>query len=1043
MKPTLGLRHRRAASILCIGWVLTGTAWALDPHRHVTQFGHSAWRTQDGFISRSVAVAQTTDGFIWIATQGGLVRFDGVTFTPWSPPPGESLPASNFEALRGGRDGSLWIGTAAGLSRLKDGHLFNYTTTPRSPGISAIVEDGAGTVWVTRYRVNDGLGPLCRVAGERLICYGEKEGLLSRFALGLAAQSDGTLWFGCQKLCRLAAGEVTSHRDERVANPAGGVGVIGVAVDATGSVWATFDDLGPRAGVQHYADGKWSPYVVPGIDGSGVRSRTVFVDRQGALWIGTQSSGLYRVHDGHADHYDRSDGLSGNEINSIHEDREGNLWVATDRGLDMFRDTPVVTYSTIEGLAATDLHSVLPLRDGTVWVGSEEGLSVIDGKGIRAIEPPPGIRGKLVGGLLEDSAGRLWVGAGQTLMRYEGGRFSPISGVDGRPLARSGTTSAFAEDRSGDVWALTFARPDRYRLLRVADRRVVEDIPLDTIVKRANYLAADPQDGVWVAGIDGDLARVRNGKSDVLVRLATPEAPVTGYGLSVDSDGSVLFATTRGLYRWQHGNVSRLAEGNGLPCSSVYSAIRDDDAALWMHSRCGLLRLPAGQWAAWSKAPDSTVSPDIFDLHDGAQPTSGVLDHPSVGKSPDGRLWFATRAFVQMIDPRRTHVNTLPPPVHIEAVVADGNRYAATAPVRLPPRRRHVEIDYTALSYRFPRSVLFRYRLEGKDPDWQDAGVRRQALYNDLRPGRYRFRVIASNDAGVWNEEGASLEFTMEPAWFQTRSFLTACLLLALVSLSLLYRMRVAQVSRRMAHDFNLRLDERVHERTRIARELHDTLLQSFQGLMLRFQGARELLPAHPEQAVDALDGALDRADLALTEGRDAIQDLRAATTVSHDLAQAIASLAEELTTDPEQGAARFRVSVEGSPRELHPVVRDDIHRIACEALRNAYRHAQADQIEAEITYGARELLVRIRDDGRGIDAQHLKSGRARHWGLTSMRERAQRIGAELSLWSEMGAGTEVELRVPDSVAYEPSHRSGFVRRLRSGFTRKDSTDER
>ena len=779
MKLTLGPRRQAAASVLCIVWVLTGTAWALDPHRHVTQFGHSAWRTQDGFVARSVAVTQTTDGYIWIATQDGLVRFDGVTFTPWSPPPGESLPASNFEALRGGRDGSLWIGTAAGLSRLKDGHLFNYTTTPKSPGISAIAEDGAGTVWLTRYRVNDGLGPLCRVAGERLICYGEDEGVLSRFALGLAAQSDGTLWFGCQKLCRFAAGEVTSHRDERVANPAGGVGVIGVAVDASGSVWATFDDLGPHAGVQHYADGKWSPYVVPGIDGSAVRSRTVFVDRQGALWIGTQSSGLYRVHDGHADHYDRSDGLSGNEINSIHEDREGNLWVATDRGLDMFRDTPVVTYSTIEGLAATDLHSVLPLRDGTVWVGSEEGLSVIDGKGIRAIEPPRGIRGKLVGGLLEDSAGRLWVGAGQTLMRYEGGRFSPISGVDGRPLARSETTSAFAEDRSGDVWALTFARPDRYRLLRVADRRVVEDIPLDAIVKRANYLAADPQDGVWVAGISGDLARVRNGKSDVLVRLATPEAPMTGYGLSVDSDGSVLFATNRGLYRWQHGNVSRLDEGNGLPCSSVYSVIRDDDAALWMHSRCGLLRIPAGEWAAWLKAPDSRVSPDVFDIHDGAQPTSGVLDHPSVGKSPDGRLWFATRSFVQMIDPRRTYVNTVPPPVRIEAMLADGVSHATIAPVRLPPLRRQVEIAYTALSFRFPRNVRFRYKLEGQDADWQDAGTRRQALYNDLRPGPYRFRVVASNDAGVWNEAGAALDFTIEPAWFQTRLFLASCALLA------------------------------------------------------------------------------------------------------------------------------------------------------------------------------------------------------------------------------------------------------------------------
>src|SRR6185295_15354760 len=252
-------------------------------------------------------------------------------------------------------------------------------------------------------------------------------------------------------------------------------------------------------------------------------------------------------------------------------------------------------------------------------------------------------------------------------------------------------------------------------------------------------------------------------------------------------------------------------------------------------------------------------------------------------------------------------------------------------------------------------------KLEGWDADWQDVGNRREAFYNNLPPRNYRFRVIASNNSGVWNEAGAVLDFSIAPAYYQTTWFRTLIMLIVATILWSTYRYRLRQV----AHAFNIRLDERVNERTRIARELHDTLLQSFHGLMLRFQSARDLLPAQPAKAVEALDGALDRADQAIAEGRDAIQNLRSSTVVSNELALAITTLAQELNNghDGEQGSARFRMSVEGSPRDLHPIVRDDIHRIAREALRNAFSHAQANLIEAEVTYGPRELRLRIRDD--------------------------------------------------------------------------------
>jgi len=384
-------------------------------------------------------------------------------------------------------------------------------------------------------------------------------------------------------------------------------------------------------------------------------------------------------------------------------------------------------------------------------------------------------------------------------------------------------------------------------------------------------------------------------------------------------------------------------------------------------------------------------------------------------------------------------IDTLPPSVHIEQVTADRKTHDAASDLRLPPLVRDLQIDYTALSFVAPEKNGFRVKLEGRDLDWQDVGNRRQAFYADLAPGTYRFRVTASNNSGVWNEAGAVLDFAIAPAYYQTTWFRAASVVTVLALFWALYQFRLRQI----AHAFNLRLDERVNERTRIARELHDTLLQSFQGLMLRFQSARDLLPANPAKAVEALDGALDRADQAIVEGRDAIQNLRSSTTVVNELAQAMTALAEDFAQGPngERSSVTFRASVEGTPRDLHPILRDDVYRIAREALRNAYRHAQASHIEAEVTYGAGEVRVRIRDDGKGIDPQHLNAGRTRHWGLTNMRERAQQIGAELSLWSEVGAGTEVELRIPDSVVYMPSHRLGTVRRLFGDSVRKDSTD--
>jgi signal transduction histidine kinase len=343
-------------------------------------------------------------------------------------------------------------------------------------------------------------------------------------------------------------------------------------------------------------------------------------------------------------------------------------------------------------------------------------------------------------------------------------------------------------------------------------------------------------------------------------------------------------------------------------------------------------------------------------------------------------------------------------------------------------------LQFSALSFADPERSRYRYELEGLETGWNETdSSHRSATYTTLGPGTYTFRVQGRANRGPWNENGASLRILVLPPWWRTWRFITACAALILFSLSAAYKFRL----RRLAWQFNMRLEERVGERTRIARELHDTLLQSFQGLLLLFQSARNFLPERPAEAARSLDDALLRADQAITEGRDAIHGLRSSAVVDTDLEKAMTALGEELaTSNGKQNPTSFGVLVEGAPQSLDPIVRDEIYRIAREALRNAFHYAQARRIETEITYGELLLRLRIRDDGNGIEPAVLGRGsRAGHWGLPGMRERAQRIGAQLNVWSQPGAGTEIELSIPGSIAYKPaSPRVGFrlLRRKRT-----------
>jgi signal transduction histidine kinase len=453
---------------------------------------------------------------------------------------------------------------------------------------------------------------------------------------------------------------------------------------------------------------------------------------------------------------------------------------------------------------------------------------------------------------------------------------------------------------------------------------------------------------------------------------------------------------------------------------------------LWLNTACALVRISRTEIEAWIADPSHIVQSTTWDAADGFR-LSGVAPGtfgPTVAKAADGKLWFHTGDGIQTVDPRHVAFNRIPPPVHILEIVADQKTYwqnlpgASALDVRLPSRIYDLQIEYTALSMTAPEKVRFKYQLIGQDRDWKEVVNKREVQYTNLAPGSYRFRVIASNNSGVWNEQGDMLEFSIAPAYYQTNWFRVLCAILILGLLLGAYQLRL----RHLHHEFEMALDARVDERTRIARELHDTLLQSFQGLLLRLQTVSQILRDRPMEAQEQLDSTIEQAAQAITEGRDAVQGLRSSTVERNDLALAISTVGEELASNGTKERPAFRVAVEGNSRNLHPIIRDEIYKVATEAMRNAFRHAHARRVEVEVRYDDEQFRLRIRDDGKGIDPTVLsRQGSERHYGLHGMRERATLIGGKFTVWSEVGEGTELELCVPASKAYSTSRRRSWL----------------
>jgi len=1013
----LAVAGLRTVSILLASVLLAwgSGSYALDPALDVTQYAHSVWKIRDGFSKGTLtSIAQTPDGYLWLGTEFGLLRFDGVRAVPWQPPAGQQLPGTLIAHLLATRDGTLWIGTTAGLASWKDRELKQVAELSGQP-VTSLVETRDGTVWIGTFAESG--GTLCDIRSGAVHCERASD-MFGRGIKALYEDSRGTLWLGLSNgLWRWTPGTTKFFP-----LPEDPFGITSFAEDEKGQLL-----FGSYAGIRRLVDDRVEPYLSSGSVHYWQVTR-MFRDHDGGLWVGTADHGLLHIHPkGRTDGFSQADNLSGDYVTRFLEDREGSIWVATRDGVDRFRAYAIPTISTRQGLSNSLAWSVLASKDGSVWIGTSSALNRWKNGQISLFGTRGGTQksdGKLNGhppeALFEDRSGRIWVSTAGGVGYLQDERYIPV------PSIPNALPRVMVETPTGHLWVAT----QKAGLLDLFRARSLQQIPWAALGRKdfARALAADPsQHGFWLGFNQSGVTYLEDGT----VRASYSAENGLGSGhvndLRFGARGALWAATDTGLSRIVDGHVATLTSKNGLPCDNVFAVMEDDDYSMWLYMGCGLVRIARPELEAWIADPSKPVNTKLFDTSDGVRGHAVTSGYPPfMTKSPDGRIWFLPGDGVSIIDPRHLPFNKLPPPVHVEQIIADRKTYwqnsygdASSSPSKLPPLVRDLEIDYTALSLVTPEKVRFRYKLEGWDRDWQDVGNRRQAFYNNLPPHNYRFRVMACNNSGVWNEAGTSLDFFVAPAYYQTTWFRLSCVAAFLALLWGLYQLRVRQLAR----EFNAGLEARVNERTRIARELHDSLLQGFQGLMFRLQAVRDLLPGRASEAMQALDIALERGDKAIAEGRDTVSDLREPIMGDGDIAQALTALGKELALQSGNGLVPcVRVLLEGKQRELNPMLRDEIYRIAREALRNAFLHARAQKIEAEITYSDSEFLLHVRDDGGGLDPAVANQGaRAGHWGLPGMRERAKSFGGKLEVWSEHGAGTEIELSVPGAIAYGKS----------------------
>ncbi|WP_426802420.1 sensor histidine kinase [Xanthomonas campestris] len=1014
---------------LALGWTLMlcgclpAFAQLADvPLSHLHQMH---WTVQNGAPSGMMDMTQTRDGYIWVVANGGLFRFDGVAFERIRQIAGIPLPTSQIYGLWARPAGGLWLGYLFGGATFiaEDGTSRHYATQDGLPPNTAVsfAEDGDGRMWIGTTR------GLFRLEGRRW----KRAETTWQFppinVPELKLDDAGTLWaYTDDSLYFHRRGQ---HHFELALNAKGDAKPGYLIKGPDGHVWLARQRSGltelrtPQIGSALAVD--WYDY--PGSDG---RVLELMIDRDRNLWHAS-SDGLKRIaldDDGHAAARGAAESeaasapipLQGKTPVALMQDRENNVWAISDGWLSRFRTSAfsrVGLYHAAGGVALT------AAGDGSIWVTDpDRGLHRLR-DGVKRESLPSSPENYSV--LHRDHNGTLWLGGrGSSIYR------SSAKGLkEWRPDKTSGGSGiqAIASQKDGTLWVSVI----RVGVYRVVDNRWTLWGGLAGLPREpATSLTVDAAGRLWLGYVQNRLAVVDGDQVDVYSAadgLATGAVQVMAV-----SGRDVWIGGEKGLARFDGTRFHSVLNSEGLRFGGVTGLIQRAGRELWLNTNEGAVFIDANEVRNIVANPAHLARFRLFDHHDGFPGAAQVLSPwPTAIESTDARLWFTTSNGVVALAPGPLPSNTVRPKVYVKSVTVDGHHTSIEGPSRsvltLSTRPRVIQIAYTAPSFTMPERVQFRYRLQGSAMGWEDVGTRREAFFTGLRPGNYRFEVVAANESGIWNDTAASVDFVVPPTFLQSRTFLVLCVAATGGAFWLLFFLRMRQVKAKL----QWRSEVRLLERERIARDLHDTFLQGVQGLMLRFQSAAERIP-DGERARELMEDALDRADRILADGRDKVAELR--TSVSLDLPDALAMSGSELARD--YGVA-FQASLEGSRRALDPLVLEEAFHIGSEAMANAFRHAHATRVQVVTVFGRRQLEIRVSDDGSGFDLSGVKDG---HWGLKGLHERAARVRGTLTIWSNPGVGTAVQLQLPASWAYKEARRRRWNWRKLLGLHQEEPT---
>jgi signal transduction histidine kinase/ligand-binding sensor domain-containing protein len=1014
-------------------------------------------RAQGLSQTRVSKIVQDDRGFIWFATLYGLNRYDGYTFRLFNHEASDprSLSDSDIHNLFKDRDGRLWVGSLSDVidrydpttetfihHRLVDSASSDLIgSSERLNPPRHITQDGVGMLWVATamglYRMDPATGRATRFRHRS----DDPASLSSDDVKSASVDRNGMLW--------VATGEGVDAFDRGSARVTMRVPLrepreMSIYEDRSGMLWiihASGDGLAVldrQSGVltqYSFAEHRTRPDKLTGVS-------SIIEDADAQLWIGTQADGLLRLDRSQlkATRYRNdplnAESLAENRTTTLMQDHEGNIWVGLGATEPNYFTPKAATFIPLpfdlgnsDNLGEKLVNALYEDRHGILWVGTTGALNRYD-KATRSytkIQLPDPANGTDVLSVVEDGSDALWVGtSGQGIAKLDlaSGKSKLYRYTTSNPSGLSNDTiTHLLVDHSGTLWATTLDGLNRYDPVTDSFR----SFRLDPERRTAEYVSAveDSNGTLWINGLGGVLhfdpatERLLEFKEGLVIQ---------GYGLLAASNGEIWAGTQQGLYRFDpSAHTSRLyTEHDGLAGNAISCLLEDTHHDIWMSTTEGLSRFltKTGRFRNYS-------------VQDGL-PGRDFSGWSACFRNPRGVLYFGGFVGAVEFNPEALVDNPFTPPVVLTRLELAGvpvqigrasplqQAIGYTQVLHLSSSQRSLALEFAALSFRSPSTNRYRYRLEGLDTSWQEVGSdRRIASYTTLPPGAYSFRVQGATNRGPWSEPGAQLRITIERPWWATWEFRA---LAAAVALTFAFGIYVYRV-RQLAKTLEIRFEERTGERTRIARDLHDTLLQSFHGLLLQLRTAYELLPGRPGDAKQTLGTAIDGAFHAVTEGRDAVQGLRASTIGGDDLAAAIKTLGEDLAAQRTGSSpAVLHVNVAGTPQILRPLVRDEIYRIAGESLRNAFHHAGATRIEVDLCYNERKLWLRVRDDGKGIDPRFLREeSQAGHYGIPGMRERAKLMGGSLAVWTAPDSGTEVELRISASRAYAAT--SGVQRR--------------